>query len=1140
MCRSYDSSTSDECDSVPSGGDSESDNDQNSDVDVCSCIESQSDSSSLDETRSLDGDDVYTVHVGVENADRLCVKLNDLIRRGKISKERILYRYLNDVVEIMYNPFHEYDREVVEFFNTITYLGGRRTANFIRGPMNLGDGRHSHLNQECDKKINLGGPSESLIQKSQAGYTTESGVIKPLSLGNIELLKNSEAKPLIETPKLLVIPCALANDGTGLKPAIEFDARIKENLGLKFPVDLDYIKKNPKPSPEHLKENIVTEAIVSSLTSLDNFCSLPVAVDYATQSGKTGQTMSSLFEEHIKALQVCQSCQEKSTDRRHIISPDQMNCTSFCDTCYNSKTVCAECKAVGHVSYVPSLRACESCLERNIVCTRRVVMVLCSDCETGNKNAFEILNEKLEKVTIDPELEFLCILPDCPHVGKSMKAAFSNWWLKCKDERINLGLLRTLRNRCDKATKDRFRNLIPKNDHVKNKDRQDPSSVLTLSSKNLTDALKDIGYVCHTIIPELDKYSADNQRGMYPCPISIDIPSYGWIAFLSFDAKSGTSSLFKARLHSPVDKITSLGKNLKAKEIHCSDGVIFLTSNSGPIKVIEFTEGSIYMIVKEKKKKDDLVNLATKLNVSPIGTVAEITARLKQYSVTVKHQYLTHDVRNDEIHLWDRETQPSFEAMVCADCDLIYAAEVIEKSIISLQIEKDGVGLKGTNLREIIPYGTTWRKVNSMCLSNGNLFISHAQGISTINLEICECRLVVELDDQPCVLTRFGTDVLYTNQKRASIWQLCADGGELRLFAGSDQVDGSTDGPVKASRFKQPVGICTEFESVVYVCDAQTNSIKICSKLKECANFLKAIGCLYDAFSVHNKGAHYTVKSAEEAMGHVRQCREMLDENTYDIQAATGIKTTLNGPQGHVSARTVASVAMIDTGLQRLYANLRKFDYRHTNLLSCMALDVENCHSTVHVKQANMSMAEYCRSFGLAMKEAVKRVTTWAAYYHTSRRSWYPKREGALLLSQVPVMKPLPIVNMRQADCDALRDWASSHGAAVRQRTVRQETTMARHGTLPEFMYQRQCEISEKPVSIAFDKQGNTADAVRENDLDEDEEDEFDESSDEELVEDGREDITLLQGEIGSSATFLLGARTRFGRVIRFNNRLLY
>ena len=284
-----------------------------------------------------------------------------------------------------------------------------------------------------------------------------------------------------------------------------------------------------------------------------------------------------------------------------------------------------------------------------------------------------------------------------------------------------------------------------------------------------------------------------------------------------------------------------------------------------------------------------------------------------------------------------------------------------------LQIQKDGVGLIGTNLQVIVPYETTWRKVKSMSKSNGNLFISHCQGISKIGLESCQSRLVLALDDQPCVLTSFGTEILYTNLKKASVWQLNGDSGNLRLFAGSENEDGRGDGPLKPSRFKHPVGICTEFGSVVYVCNAQTNSLKICTKLKECAQFLEAIGCLYEAFSVHNKGAHYTVKSIVEAIGLVKQCRDMLDENTSDIQGATSIKTTLTGPQGHVSARTVASVAMMDTGLQRLYANLGKFNYRHTNLLSCMTLDVENCHSTVHHKQGNISMAEYYRSFGVVI-----------------------------------------------------------------------------------------------------------------------------------------------------------------------------
>ena len=58
-------------------------------METCSCIESQTENSSLDETGSLDGDDLYSVHVDVEKADPLCIKLNDLIRRGKIPKDTV-------------------------------------------------------------------------------------------------------------------------------------------------------------------------------------------------------------------------------------------------------------------------------------------------------------------------------------------------------------------------------------------------------------------------------------------------------------------------------------------------------------------------------------------------------------------------------------------------------------------------------------------------------------------------------------------------------------------------------------------------------------------------------------------------------------------------------------------------------------------------------------------------------------------------------------------------------------------------------------------------------------------------------------------------------------------------------------------
>ena len=64
-------------------------------------------------------------------------------------------------------------------------------------------------------------------------------------------------------------------------------------------------------------------------------------------------------------------------------------------------------------------------------------------------------------------------------------------------------------------------------------------------------------------------------------------------------------------------------------------------------------------------------------------------------------------------------------------------------------------------------------------------------------------------------------------------------------------------------------------------------------------------------------------------------------------------------------------------------------------------------------------------------------------------------------------MMPVLVVSLPANDCDLLCNWASAYGAAVRQRTVRQETTMAKHGTLPEYLYQRHLEVGDK-VNLNF------------------------------------------------------------------------
>ncbi|CAB3990305.1 Hypothetical predicted protein [Paramuricea clavata] len=167
-----------------------------------------SENEQIDDDVDADTDeDERWIAYGVQRADPLCYKFDDLVRKGLIDKNGILYKYLTDVVEIFYDRCHQYDGDVVEFFNSIRHLGGRRTVNFIRGPMHIGQGKRGSAQPKETCKMNLGGPSETVCNKAQAGYTVKSGVIKPMSLAHLTLATNDvrHITPLISSNIVHVI-----------------------------------------------------------------------------------------------------------------------------------------------------------------------------------------------------------------------------------------------------------------------------------------------------------------------------------------------------------------------------------------------------------------------------------------------------------------------------------------------------------------------------------------------------------------------------------------------------------------------------------------------------------------------------------------------------------------------------------------------------------------------------------------------------------------------------------------------------------------------------------------------------------------------------------------------------------------------
>ena len=72
-----------------------------------------------------------------------------------------------------------------------------------------------------------------------------------------------------------------------------------------------------------------------------------------------------------------------------------------------------------------------------------------------------------------------------------------------------------------------------------------------------------------------------------------------------------------------------------------------------------------------------------------------------------------------------------------------------------------------------------------------------------------------DLADQGDHLVSLRAMVSYGFQ-RCSVWKLRST-GEADVFAGKEE--GSLDGPMTICCFRQPMGIATEFDSVVYVGD---------------------------------------------------------------------------------------------------------------------------------------------------------------------------------------------------------------------------------------------------------------------------------------------------------------------------------
>ena len=199
-----------------------------------------------------------------------------------------------------------------------------------------------------------------------------------------------------------------------------------------------------------------------------------------------------------------------------------------------------------------------------------------------------------------------------------------------------------------------------------------------------------------------------------------------------------------------------------------------------------------------------------------------------------------------------------------------------------------------------------------------------------------------------------GKDILFSEPEARKVFVYDIFTKNLRAFAGNGNNE-LTGGPCLDASFRQRSGLAVEFDNVTHVTDAMSASLSMITTTNDTVIFLKKVGALYDAFSIHERGKEYKRCTLEEAHCLISNCVTTLEINeqkiVHDIKEK--LPKVLNGSEGNVAQKTIKSVKMIEWAVSRLTRLTKKYDFGQTDLQSCMTTHyktpVRQCCSIVDV-----------------------------------------------------------------------------------------------------------------------------------------------------------------------------------------------
>ena len=783
----------------------------------------------------------FMSNVNNESRDTVAGQLAKLLSDCTLPDDHICTKFITNVVGYIHTMKYgtkllksqfKWDRDLVLFFRTLKRLGGKKVIRFLRGPGFLGKGRGAQYKEFDIAAFNIPIPSLETTYKQGSGYTTNSGTIRVYLNAALDLAVQNKVPRLVDSDSLCVIPVVLSSDATGVKPGCQRDVIQNQLIGATEVIDINYIKTNPKPDAHQLKQMLIREAAVGVVTTMDDKVKLPVSLDLQATSYTYDNLKEKVFLRSTE-VQTCKGCINVASPEA-VLTGDQ--CTiSTCFDCTATGVVCEACLVKGYTSV--SLRACDKCIEKGVQCIRFSVVCYCTDCEPRSKKLMDDTNSG--KVRLPAPIKDMILVPDSVHIVKAINGSFSNWYLIFMGQRCNLSVIRTLRE--DDVYGPRLRKLLPL-DVVRHRDRMNDLAPRKLAQKEVLDILEEVDYVVHPLVPERWRVFDENKEGVIKTPIAV---CFGTISQLLVLDKH-TSSIYALRLHYPV-QVKQLYKDLNnSHDISYSDGLLFVGAEDG-----------VYYIDHNKAlsvNSNHMSSAAAKAYVIHNKIVPPARANtlgLIDFRREIKKWVDKNTPKNKVCRLTLDCVAPNVTAIEAVDRELLYVANITERTIMAISITQTGLELKGTALKVVDLDDTSiivsiLHQDNTLLLSN----MGNHGGLLQMHLETHELTTLLHSGTPECGvihgLAKVNDTIVFTDSFARKIKCMFPD-GSTSTIAG----DGNNQRSYGSSAsFAQPTGVCAEGSSI-FVVDSAVSSVALVTKVDGARLLLMQLGRLYDAMSIH-------------------------------------------------------------------------------------------------------------------------------------------------------------------------------------------------------------------------------------------------------------------------------------------------